>query len=287
MLGQRIVSLLPAATDVVAVLGAVDRLVGRTHECDWPAEVAGVPVVTSAPDTSGLSSGDIHHLVSGGHRGSSVFALDGEVLAGLDPDLVLTQELCEVCAVSYAQVDAAVRLLDRPTRVLSLEPHTLDEVLATVRTVGAELGLSGRADVVVERARARLAAVAAAVDGRTPPRVAVLEWLDPLMPGGHWVPDQVAAAGGVDVLAAAGDHSVPIDPAVVRAADPDVLVLVPCGMTRADAEREAAAATSGPLAGLRAVRDGAVHVLDGPAYFNRPGPRVVDGVEVLAGVLHG
>jgi iron complex transport system substrate-binding protein len=285
----RVVSLLPAATDIVASLGATDRLVGRTHECDWPAEVASVEVVTSSPLAGRLGSREIHEAVGGAaHRGSSVFDLDGEALARLTPDLIITQELCAVCAVSYAQVSEAVRSLDSATRVLSLEPATLDEVLGTVQTVGAVLGETARASRVVADAKGRLARVRALVAGRARPRVAVLEWLDPLMPGGHWVPDQVDAAGGVDVLAEPGSHSEVIDATAVAAADPDVLLLAPCGMPRDDAEREARLALgNGPLSRLRAVRSGAVWLLDGPAYFNRPGPRVVRGVEVLAHVLHG
>lgn len=285
----RVVSLLPAGTDIVASLGATDRLVGRTHECDWPAEVSSVEVVTSSPLAADLASREIHDAVDGAaHRGSSVFDLDRAALARLAPDLVITQELCAVCAVSYAQVSAAVRLLDSATRVLSLEPRTLDEVLGAVETVGAVLGEDTRARHVVTSARDRLARVRALVAGRARPRVAVLEWLDPLMPGGHWVPDQVDAAGGADVLAEPGSHSAVIDASAVTAADPDLLLLAPCGMTRADAERDARLALcTGPLSRLRAVRSGAVWLLDGPAYFNRPGPRVVRGVEVLAHVLHG
>ncbi|RKT54635.1 ABC transporter substrate-binding protein [Saccharothrix australiensis] len=284
---MRIVSLLPAATDIVAELGRVGDLVGRTHECDWPVEVASVPVVTGTSlDTDRLSSREISAAV-GDHRGSGLYALDADLLAALAPDLVLTQDLCDVCAVSYQRVGEVVRVLDGGPRVVSLEPRTTAEVLDCVRRVGALLGV----DDTGERVAAledRLAAVEAAVAGRARPRVAAIEWLDPVWPAGHWVPEQVARAGGEPLLAQAGEHTSPVEWRAVLDARPDVVLLMPCGLAPERTLAELGALTARPgWADLPAVRSGEVWVLDGPAYFNRPGPRVVRGAEVLVHVLHG
>ncbi|MFF3755963.1 ABC transporter substrate-binding protein [Streptomyces sp. NPDC002185] len=288
---MRIVSLLPAATDIVAELGLIADLVGRTHECDWPPrDVAGVPVVTSAGFSSdALSSREISAAVGGSaHGGSSLYALDAEALAALAPDVVLTQDLCDVCAVSYEAVSRAVRVLDGGPRVLSLEPRTLDDVLECLVTVGELLGVRERAERRREELRDRLAAVRGLTAGRVRPRVVAVEWLDPLWPAGHWVPEQITCAGGEPLLAAPGEHTKPMTWEDVRAARPDVLLVLPCGFAPERTVRERDLLTSLPgWDDLPAVRSGAVWVLDGPAYFNRPGPRVVRGAEVLAHVLHG
>ena len=288
---MRIVSLLPAATDLVVTLGLAGDLVGRTHECDWPpGELEHAAVVTRTALADGLTSREISAAVAAdrAHAGSSLYELDEAALAALDPDLILTQELCEVCAVSYGQVADAVRVADTGPRLVSLEPVTLAEVLGMLTTVGALTGRSARAAAALADAERRLAAVARAVAGRPRPRVVVVEWLDPVWPVGHWVPDQVAAAGGVEVLGVPGARTDPVDWAAVVDAAPEVLVLAPCGFPpeRTLAEWPALAARPGwPT--LPAVRSGRVWVVDGPAYVNRPGPRVVRGVEVLAHVLHG
>jgi iron complex transport system substrate-binding protein len=286
---MRIVSLLPAATDLVVTLGLADSLVGRTHECDWPpGALEHAAVVTSTSLADGLSSREISAAVGGSHRGSALYALDPAALAALAPDLILTQELCDVCAVSYAQVADAVRVADTGPRLVSLEPRTLGDVLGTLTSVGALTGTSAAAAVALADAHRRLDAVAAAVAGRPRPRVVVLEWLDPVWPVGHWVPEQVAAAGGVEVLGTAGAHTDPVPWEAVVEAAPEVLVLAPCGFPPERTAAELPALTGRPgWGGLPAVRDGRVWIVDGPAHFNRPGPRVVRGVEVLAHVLHG
>ncbi|MFQ6141885.1 cobalamin-binding protein [Streptomyces seoulensis] len=288
---MRIVSLLPAATDIVAELGLADRLVGRTHECDWPPEqVASVPVVTGADlDQDRLSSREISDAIGGSaHSGSSLYTLDTERLAAQRPDVVLTQDLCEVCAVSYERVGDAVRLLDADTRVLSLEPRTLDGVLDCLVTVGEVLGVRERAERRRTELLARWAAVRAAVAGRDRPRTVAIEWLDPLWPAGHWVPEQIDAAGGNPLLAVPGEHTKPMTWEAVRSAQPEAVLVLPCGFPVDRTLREAHLLTGLPgWQDLPAVRAGRVWVLDGPAYFNRPGPRVVRGVEVLAQLLHG
>ncbi|MEU6289337.1 cobalamin-binding protein [Streptomyces sp. NPDC046988] len=288
---MRIVSLLPAATDIVAELGLSTQLVGRTHECDWPpGEVASVPVVTGADlDQDRLTSREISDAVGGSaHSGSSLYTLDTEALSALSPEVVLTQDLCDVCAVSYERVGRAVRLLNSGTRVLSLEPRTLDDVLDCLVTVGTLLGVRDRAQQRRAGLSDRLDRVRASVAGRTRPRVVAIEWLDPLWPAGHWVPEQVTAAGGEPLLAAPGEHTKPMTWEAVRSARPDVVLVLPCGFPPDRTVRERELLTSLPgWQDLPAVRSERVWVLDGPSYFNRPGPRVVRGAEVLAHVLHG
>ncbi|MFE6854553.1 ABC transporter substrate-binding protein, partial [Streptomyces sp. NPDC057674] len=236
-----------------------------------------------------LSSREISAAVGGAaHGGSSLYALDTEALAALAPDIVLTQDLCDVCAVSYQAVSRAVRVLDGGPRVLSLEPRTLDDVLDCLVTVGELLGVRERAERRREELRDRLTAVRGLTAGRVRPRVVAVEWLDPLWPAGHWVPEQITCAGGEPLLAAPGEHTKPMTWEDVRAARPDVLLVLPCGFPPERTVREREVLTSLPgWDDLPAVRSGAVWVLDGPAYFNRPGPRVVRGAEVLAHVLHG
>ncbi|MFJ3174736.1 cobalamin-binding protein [Streptomyces roseus] len=288
---MRIVSLLPAATDIVADLGLAADLVGRTHECDWPlAAVASVPVVTRAEfDADALSSREISEAVGGSaHSGSSLYTLDTEALAALAPEVLLTQDLCQVCAVSYESVTRAVRVMDAGPRVLSLEPKTLDDVLDCLVTVGDLLGVRERALRRRGELQGRLAEVRRLTEGRPRPRVVAIEWLDPLWPAGHWVPEQIAAAGGDPLLAEPGEHTKPMAWEAVREARPDVVLVLPCGFPPERTLTELDLLTSLPgWNDLPAVQAEQVWVLDGPAYFNRPGPRVVRGAEVLAHVLHG
>ncbi|WUI02754.1 ABC transporter substrate-binding protein [Spirillospora sp. NBC_00431] len=276
---MRIVSLLPAATDIVAELGLASDLVGRTHECDWPPDVVdGVPVVTGAGfDDGDLSSREISGAV--GHQGSSLYELDAGLLARLAPDVVLTQDLCEVCAVSYRRVASTLRVLDAGPRVVSLEPKTLPDVLDGLSQVGKILEVPETAAARVRELERRLARVREATAGSRRPRVAAIEWLDPPWPAGHWVPEQIEAAGGEPLLAAPGEHTGPMTAETLAAARPDVIVLMPCGFSP---DRTGAEATPAGWAG----RADQVWVVDGPAYFNRPGPRVVRGAEILAHILH-
>ncbi|MER7676977.1 cobalamin-binding protein [Streptomyces sp. NPDC096934] len=286
---MRIVSLLPAATDIVAELGLSAALVGRTHECDWPpADVVSVPVVTGTGlDQDRLTSREISDAVGGAHTGSSLYTLDTDALAALKPEVVLTQDLCKACAVSYERVSDTVRLLDADTRVLSLEPRTLDDVLDCLVTVGDVLGVGEYAEQRRTELNGRLDNVRAAVAGRPRPRVVAIEWLEPLWPAGHWVPEQITAAGGHPLLASPGEHTEAMTWDAVRAARPDVVLVLPCGFPPDRTLSEAHLLTRLPgWSDLPAVRSGQVWVLDGPSYFNRPGPRVVRGAEILAHVLH-
>jgi len=293
----RIVSLLPAATEIVAALGLTRALVGRSHECDEPAEVATLPALTSPRIDASASSRRIHDQVEralgDGRTGSTaLYDLDAERLAALEPDLILTQAACDVCAIAADDVRAAVRRMDAPARVLELSPATLADVFADILTVGMAAGTPARAREVVARLRARVASVACRVRAASRqaaacPAVCIIEWLDPPMAAGNWVPELVGLAGGRDPLGTPGAHSHWIRWDDVIAADPDVVVLVPCGFTldRIVAEVESPALRN-RLKMLRAFRERRVYAVDGHHLFNRPGPRLVDSLEVLADLLH-
>jgi len=289
---MRIVSLLPSATEIVYALGLGDELVGRTHECDYPPEAAAVPVVTS--DTGGTAdatSREINARVAASiHGGSSLYKLDLDALAAAQADLILTQELCTVCAVSYREVTAAVRQLDSSTDVVSLEPTSIEGIFNTISTVGAMTEAEDEAVNLIGHLRERLARVENRVlerrlSGIPPRRVVCLEWLDPPFASGHWVPEQVRRAGGWDLLGRLGEPAVESTWESVRDVEPEQLMLIACGFdaARTAEEWERGRATRPAwFDDLAAVRDGEVYALDGSAYFSRPGPRVVDGVALLA-----
>lgn len=286
---MRIVSLLPSATDTVCSLGLQDSLVGRTHECDWPPEIEHVPVMTSdALATHEMTSRAIHDAIGGAvHTGSSIYHLDGDALEHAKPDLVITQELCEVCAVSYSEVKEAARLMDADTKIVSLEPRSIDDILGHVELIGELTGSTEAAKRVVDDARARLENVREATRDLSRPRVVSIEWLDPIFAAGHWVPQQVEIAGGEELLGPWGAPSPEISWDAVLEAQPEVLVLMPCGMPidRTLGEIDVLTSRKG-WSELPAVREGRVFVVDASAYFNRPGPRVVRGVEILAHLIH-
>lgn len=282
--------MLPSATDIVVSLGLGKDLVGRTHECDWPEEITSVPAMTKdVLATSSMSTRDIHLAISDSvHSGSAIYELDNEALREAKPDLILTQELCSVCAVSYSEVSSAVRVLDVDTRVVSLEPTSLREILETILTVGELAGAAERARDLVGDLRRGLDDLERAVSGKSRPKVASIEWLDPLFSAGHWVPDQVAAAGGDERVGRAGAPSAQIKWEAVTIERPDVLVLMPCGHDIVRAKSDLRLLSDQPgWSELPAVQKDEVWAVDGPAYFNRPGPRFIRGVEVLAGIFHG
>jgi iron complex transport system substrate-binding protein len=287
---MRIVSLLPSATEIVCALGLTDALVGVTHECDYPPDVIGKPVLTASRIHGlRLTSAEIDHAVStrlGGHQ--SLYTLDEALLRELQPDLVLTQELCDVCAVSYTEVQQAARFLDAAARVVSLEATTLEAVLDNIALVGQLTEREHESAELVTSLRARLVAVQARLSRLSRrPRVWVCEWLEPPYAAGHWVPAQVGWAGGHEVFARLGLPSLKIRPEEVVRAVPDVIVLAPCGFHVESVALEAARTPS--LQGwhdVPAVRAGAVWAVDASSYYSRPGPRLVDGVEHMARILH-
>jgi len=284
---MRIVSLLPSATEIVCALGLTDSLVGISHDCDYPPEVRARPVLSEAIVTSDLPSGAIDarirdHL----HRGRSVYHLDEAQLARLRPELILTQELCQVCAPSYTLVKQAAKVLDAATRIMSLEPRGLRDILDNVLLVGDLTGTSRQARTIVDHLQERIDAVQRAVAGASPLRVICIEWLEPIFVGGHWVPEMVEIAGGRDVLGRAGEPSCVVDWEQVVEAQPDVVVLMPCGFDLPRARRQVNLLTARPgWDDLPAVRTGRVYLTDASAYFNRPGPRIVVGLEILATIL--
>lgn len=286
---MRIVSLLPSATDIVCTLGLRDQLVGRTHECDWPPGIEEVPPVTSdALSTHTMTQREIHDAIGGTvHSGSSVYHLDGEALERAKPDLILTQELCDVCAVSYQEVAGAARMMDADVQVVSLEPRSVEDILSHVELVGRITRSDAQAERVIEDARARLDGLREATASLERPRVFCCEWLDPVFVAGHWVPEQVELAGGEEVLGPRGAPSHPVTWGTVVEAQPEVIVLMPCGTPISTTMAELATVTTRPgWDELPAVRDGRVFAVDASSFFNRPGPRVVRGAEILAALIH-
>lgn len=290
MPASRIVSLLPAATEMVAALGAADRLVGRSHECDFPESVQRLPAVTSTRIPAAASSETIHRAVSQAVAANEpLFRIDPKALAGLAPDLILTQDHCAVCAVSRSELDGILKSLSglRP-EVLAFAPSRFADLWTDLRRLGAALGLPDEGRSAIAILKQRVVDVIQRVAGvETRPTVACLEWLDPLMGSGNWIPEMIELAGGTPLLGQAGRHSQWVTFDQLKAADPDVLVILPCGF---DLPRVCAALE--PLVGqapwteLRAVREGRVFAADGNAYFNRPGPRLVDSLEILAEIVH-
>jgi iron complex transport system substrate-binding protein len=278
----RIVSLLPSATEIVCALGLEDQLVGVTHECDFPASVRTKPVVTSSVLSGVHDSGEIdRHIRRLVHEGSSLYALDADRLQALQPDLILTQELCEVCAVSYPIVEQAVRRLEGATQLVSLEPETLGDLYLNITTVGDLTGRPLQASSLVASLRRRVAELCGRVAGRRRRSVACLEWLDPVFNCGHWTPELVNLAGGDELLGNAGGPATAIDQDALRKARPEVVVVMACGF---DLERSLEQAQSRRDAWF--VENAELWVVDGNAYFSRPGPRLIDSLEIMAAIIH-
>jgi iron complex transport system substrate-binding protein len=277
----RLVSLLPSATEIVYALGLGDDLAGVTFECDEPpAARAEKTIVVGGLDTSGMTPGAIDRYVrSRLASGEDLYALHAQALAGLNPDLILTQDLCRVCALPSGHVNDALEYLGCHADVLTLDPHSLAEVLESILTVGTRAGVSDRARLLVADLQARLDAIAASVAGLDRPRAAVLEWVDPPFTAGHWVPDLVTAAGGLPVAARPGVPSAQTSWASVRAAAPDLVVVAPCGYHLPGAAEQARLVT-GALPGVP------VWAVDADGIVVRPGPRLVSGVEALASIFH-
>lgn len=280
---MRIVSLLPSTTEILFALGAGEQVVGVTFECDTPAVARERTIVSTTAIPEGLSASDIDAFVSRAMAaGEDLYHLDAGALGGLDADLVVTQDLCAVCAVDVSVVDDALAYLGCRAEVLTIDPHTLEEVLGSITTLGSATGTAARAAAVVAALRDRLYAVESAVRAAPRPRALVLEWTDPAFSPGHWVPEMVTRAGGVNALGDAGEKSVRVTWEAVRGSAPEVIVCAPCGY---DLDGSTALAQ-------KAVESGElphgipVWAVDANASFARPGPRLVDGVEALAGILH-
>jgi iron complex transport system substrate-binding protein len=280
---MRIVSLVPHATELLFALGAGPELVGVTHECDFPAATAQLTRVTRDVLPAGLSAGEIDAAVRERTlQGEAIYELDREALAALEPELIVTQALCPVCAVSYAEVSDLARELPSQPEVIALDPKTLGESLGDVRTLAQATARREQGVELVRDAAERIDRVRLAVRAEPRPRVAAVEWLDPVYVAGHWTPQLIELAGGEDVLGLSGEPSETISWEALAAARPEVVVVMPCGYDeqRAHAEAEQHAQE------LTAVGAAQIVAVNASAYFSRPGPRLIDGLELLAHVLH-
>jgi iron complex transport system substrate-binding protein len=280
---MRIASLVPSSTEMLFELGLGDQIVAVTHECDWPPQAASLPHLTRSVIPDGLSQRETDRVVRetvGG--GAPLYELDRERLAELGPDLIATQAVCEVCAVSYDDVVAVAATLPSKPSVISLDPLTLGDVLADISRLGGAAGVRDAADELRAEASRRLGAVSSAVADAPRPRVLALEWLDPPFVAGHWVPEMIALAGGADAFGRAGERSRTVTWPELGAGRCDVVLVMPCGYDVGRSAREARSYEQ-QIAQLRADRLVAV---DASAYFSRPGPRLVTGVELLAHILH-
>jgi iron complex transport system substrate-binding protein len=281
---MRIVSLVPHATELLYALGLGDDVVAVTHECDYPAAAAAKPHVTKDKLPQGLSAGEIDAAVrERTETGDAIYELDEQLLHELEPDLIVTQALCPVCAVSYEDVEKVAKTITTCPQVVALDPKTFGETMGDIRTLAQATGAKQAALDLVARQRARVDAVKIAVrKAGSRPTVACIEWFDPVFVAGHWTPQLVELAGGFDVLGLAGEHSEQVDWGTVAAAQPEVVVCMPCGYDGPRAHLEAT------LFGHELAKLGARRVVavDASATFSRPGPRLVDGLELLAHVLH-
>ncbi len=287
---MRIASLLPSATEIVYELGLGEDLVAVSHDCDYPLDVRNKMRLTSIDiEPSRASSREINEWVMGKlHRGTSIYHIDQQILRKANPQLVLTQELCEVCAPSFNDVRAAVKILNGEPKIVSLEPTSLGGIMENILTVGEVTAQSLEAEQVVSSLRKRIGKIAnAAQQAKERPRVLCLEWLDPFFNAGHWVPEMVETAGGIDVTGRLHKPSVRIESSQIVGYDPDIVILMPCGfdLRRTVSESKALKSEEG-WSNLRAVKSGKVFAVNGSAYFNRPGPRIVDGLGILAEILH-
>ncbi len=287
---MRICSLLPSATEILYALGLGEQVVAVSHECDYPPQVRQKPrVLHTGIDQTQQSSGEITRLVRAAlAQRQQLYDIDLETLAALRPDLVITQSLCPVCAIDTRQVDEALRQLPTRPQVMTLHPHTLRELFDDVARVGEATGRTAQAHQFLTQSRERVERVAALLQGIVHrPRVFCLEWMDPPMATGHWVPEMVERAGGEEVLGRAGEPSRTVTWDDVVAASPEVLLLMPCGFPIERTRQELSLLSEQPAwSRIPAVFQHQVYLVDGPAYFNRAGPRLVDGIELLAGLLH-
>ncbi|MFC6756325.1 MULTISPECIES: cobalamin-binding protein [Haloarcula] len=283
---MRVVTLLPSATEIVYALGV--EPVGVSHECDYPPAAREQPSVNRSRVDPEASSSEINEQVAEAEDGDGVYAVDREALAAVDPDVVITQGVCDVCAVDHVLVEAAVAELGLEAEVLTLDIHSLDGLFESIHRVGAAIDRDERATELVANLRERVAAVeTTAAQASETPSVAVLDWLDPVMVAGHWVPEMVELAGGEYGMAERGAHSRPREWDEVRAYDPDVLVAAPCGFDIDQTHENLTDVTERPgFDDLRAVREGRAYVVDGHHYVNRSGPRLVDTLEFLAALCH-
>jgi iron complex transport system substrate-binding protein len=286
----RVVSLIASATEIVCALGRGDWLVGRSHECDYPPQVLGLPALTATKfDVHGASAAIDRRVREIVRDGLSVYRVDAEALRALAPDLIVTQDHCEVCAVSLRDVEAATcSWTARPARILSLRPDCLADAYADIRRVARALTAQAEGERLVADIERRLRPLPDAAAAPRKPRVAFIEWVEPLMGGGNWMPELIEAAGGINLLGAAGRHSSTLEWRALVAADPEVIIVAPCGFSLLRCLQDLPVLAAKPgWRQMSAVRNGHVYFADGNAYFNRPGPRLADSGEILREILSG
>jgi iron complex transport system substrate-binding protein len=287
---DRIISLLPAATEIICALGLESSLVGRSHECDYPESVKALPVCSEANFPDGMSSADIDVKVKEILADAlSVYTVKRGVIKELQPDVVITQAQCEVCAVSLPEVEQALEnYLDKPAQIISLQPNTLNDVFKDIATVASALGVEEAGVSLLEELQERTDIIRHKLKFmENKPTVACIEWLEPMMLSGNWVPELVSIAGGVSILTEAGKHSPYVNWAEIQAQDPDVIILMPCGFSVERTMREIHLLLQQTgFAELKAVKNNRIYIADGNQYFNRPSPRIVDSIEILAEIIH-
>ena len=286
----RVISLIASATEILHALGAGATQVARSHECDYPVSVLELPQLTRAKfKVQGATSAEIDRSVKGLiEQGLAVYEVDADRMRELSPNLILTQDQCEVCAVSLADVERALcTWTDSAAQIVSLRPHTMDDVYADIHRIAREIGRPEAGFTLANEMQERIAAITRAVAGRPRPVLGFIEWIEPPMSGGHWMPELIAAAGGTSPFGVKGENSPWITWDEVAAADPDVILVAPCGYEIKTSLPELQALRDHPIwSRLRAVREDRVFVADGNAFFNRPGPRLVESAEILAEILH-
>jgi iron complex transport system substrate-binding protein len=286
---MRVVSLLPSSTEIVCALGGETLLVGRSHECDYPAVVKSLPAITAPKFEPDGRSYEINaRVLAILQEATSIYRLDAEQLKNLAPEVIITQTQCEVCAVTLAEVERiACGWLNLPAQIVALQPDSLADVYADMGRIAAAIGLPERGEALIAGMQARMAAIADQSRALTPVRVAIIEWIEPLMGAGNWMPELVEMAGGAHLLGRAGQHSGWIAWDDLIAADPEAIIVAPCGYDLPTTRRELPALLDHACwRDLRAVKMGRVALVDGNSYFNRPGPRLVESLEILAEILH-
>jgi iron complex transport system substrate-binding protein len=286
----RVVSLLPSSTEIVCALGMEAALVGRSHECDYPPSVTQLPILTAPKFNPVGTSAEVDQRVKTIlQEATSVYRVDDALLKELAPDIVITQQQCEVCAVSFSEVERVVcDTLGDGAHLVSLEPNNLEDIFTDIGRVAQALGVPQRGGLLVEDIRNQMEQIALhAAQLSYRPTVATIEWIDPLMSGGNWMPTLVEMAGGINLFGQAGEHSPWLQWEELRAADPDIIVVLPCGYDIETTRTEMAALINRTdWADMRAVQQGQVYLTDGNQYFNRPGPRVLESLEILAEIFH-
>lgn len=290
--GMRILSLLPAATEMVYLLGLENQLVGVSHDCDYPPQVKNISKLTSSPISNAMSSLEIDMAVKKlGHRGNGVLHIDQKMLKRLNPDLILTQELCEVCAVGFNQVQKAARILDGEVKIISFEPESVEDILENILLVGqvmsearaGALGYRLQAQKAVQKLKKRIENLKLKIVNSTKPKVCVVEWLDPVMAAGHWVPEMIKVAGGLNLVSKMGEKSRKINVAQ-KQLNSDILIISPCGFDIKRTIRERFMINDLRLKINN--KNTKIYLVDGNSYMTRPGPRIIDGIEILSEIIH-